>query len=327
MPMDRDNLLRLVVAGFTFGLLLALWLSGVSLWAYFQAARARRIQQRLELKRPESSGSRMLRLWDGGRAVTLWVPHTTRATLWERGASLCRQAGWRLPFHKIVLGLTGLAAILFVLAWNLSQSLFSAVAVVAALLLIVRMRLRQQVERHRISFERQLIDAMELAARSLRAGHPLTGSFRLIAEEIPAPVGTLFADICQRQSLGASTENSILQVAGASGSADMKLFATSVAIQLRSGGNLADLIDRLASVIRDRLRLNRRVRVLIAQVDLSKRVLIFLPFFMFVILNLLNREYMSPLYSTETGRSMLGAALVGVLFGIWVMSRISRLRY
>jgi tight adherence protein B len=107
----------------------------------------------------------------------------------------------------------------------------------------------------------------------------------------------------------------------------MKFFATSVVIQLRSGGNLADMMDRLAFVIRDRMRLARRVRVLTAQTQFSKRILQALPFAIFVILCLINPEYMQPLYTTSTGKTILGAAGAGLLAGTYTMNRLAVLRY
>jgi tight adherence protein B len=100
-----------------------------------------------------------------------------------------------------------------------------------------------------------------------------------------------------------------------------------VIIQVRSGGNLADMMHRLADVIRDRMRLKRRVRVLTAQTQLSKRVLLVLPFLLFGVLNLLNPTYMMPLYTTSMGRTLLVVAGTGLMLGVWVMNRLSVLKY
>src|SRR5204862_1993783 len=104
----------------------------------------------------------------------------------------------------------------------------------------------------------------------------------------------VLSDICQRHGMGANLEEVLRESGDESASPDMKLFSTSVAIQIRTGGNLADLMERLAYVIRDRMRLHRRVRVLTAQTQMSKRVLLALPFIMFIVLNMLNPKYMTP---------------------------------
>ena len=92
-------------------------------------------------------------------------------------------------------------------------------------------------------------------------------------------------------------------MAGESSRDDLKLFATSVVIQLTSGGNLADMMGRLAAVIRERMRLARHVRVLTAQTQFSKRLLLSIPFILFAIISIMNPDYMRPLYTTSVARS------------------------
>ncbi|RPJ37217.1 MAG: hypothetical protein EHM35_06780, partial [Planctomycetaceae bacterium] len=176
-------------------------------------------------------------------------------------------------------------------------------------------------------FERQFVDSLGIAARALRAGHPLIGAFQLIAEEVGDPLGSIFGEVCQEQSLGLDLQDSIQRVAANCDNVDLKLFATAVGIQMNSGGNLAELMDTLASVMRSRMRLHRRVRVLTAQTQLSKRILVALPFLLFIILNIVAPTYMQIFYKEWTGRYMLVATVVSVLFGVWLMRRLSVLRY
>jgi tight adherence protein B len=107
----------------------------------------------------------------------------------------------------------------------------------------------------------------------------------------------------------------------------MKIFAVSVVIQLRSGGNLANMMERVTWVIRERMRLNRRARVLTAEAQLSKWVLLALPILLFLGLSLMRPEYMQPLYSTSAGRIMLLVGTGSLLIGSWLMNRMSVLRY
>jgi tight adherence protein B len=100
-----------------------------------------------------------------------------------------------------------------------------------------------------------------------------------------------------------------------------------VVIQLNSGGNLADMMERLANVIRERQRLARRVKVLTAQTQFSKRVLLSLPFLIFVVLNLINPNYMRPLYTTFPGQMILLAAGLGLLLGWVTMNWLSKLAF
>jgi tight adherence protein B len=187
--------------------------------------------------------------------------------------------------------------------------------------------LNQRIAKRSALFERQFADSLELAARSLRVGHPLVGALLLISEEFDAPVGPLFGGICQQQALGRPLDEALRMAASQHSSDDLKLFTTAVIIQLRSGGSLADMMERLAAVIRERIRLSRRVRVLTAQTQFSKRILQGLPPFVFVLINYINPEYMRPLYQTDNGRKVLGVAIVCLLLGSWLMNRLSVIRY
>jgi tight adherence protein B len=122
-------------------------------------------------------------------------------------------------------------------------------------------------------------------------------------------------------------QRALLNASQRSRSPDMKIFATSVAIQLRSGGNLADMIDRVAWVVRERMRLHRRARVLTAEAQMSKWVLLGLPTGMFVLLNVINPEYMDPFYNTFLGQIMMGVAVAMLMCGAWVMSWMAKLKY
>jgi tight adherence protein B len=96
---------------------------------------------------------------------------------------------------------------------------------------------------------------------------------------------------------------------------------------MRSGGNLADMMERIAFVIRDRIRLSRRVRVLTAQTQLSKRILLVLPFVVFFVLHLINPRYMSTFYTTFNGQVLLGISGASMALGAWIMSRLLVIKY
>jgi tight adherence protein B len=327
MLIAQQTPLDLIIAGAVFGLVLMVWLMGVLIWLSRRASRSRQLEDRLGLGLPETAETRVLRLWKEGREATTTVAVLGPLSLMGRLAQLCREAGWSTPPRTVLLGLFGSATLLFLLAYSLSDNVWAGLAVSISALVVFWVYLKSVISRRLVLFESQFVEAMELAARSLRAGHPLIGAFRLITEEMAPPVSTVFSEICQLQGLGMPLERAILKGAADSGSGDMKLFATSVVIQMRSGGNLADMMDRVAFVIRDRMRVKRRVRVLTAQTTLSRRVLTVLPVVMFIFLNLLNPQYMAPLYSTDAGRTLLLLALGGLVLGTYVMKRLTVLRY
>jgi tight adherence protein B len=266
-------------------------------------------------------------LWKDGQETTTTVMARKRLGLLDAIERAFQRAGWQVPTSTLLLSFVSAAIMLFLVLYLLSHNLLLAGGAVVILLIGLRIWVQRGITRRLNRLEGQLIDALELAARSLRAGHPLSGSFRLVSEEISPPVATIFAEICQRQSMGLPLEEALRDVALQSGSGDLNLFAASVVIQLRSGGNLADMMDRLACVIRDRRRLNGRVRVLTAQTQLSKRVLLIMPIAMFVLLNVLNPNYMEPLYTSFGGKIMLLVAASGMVLGAWVMNKLATLHY
>ena len=276
----------------------------------------------------ESKDSRVLRLWHEGGVATTLVPGKPRRTSFlARLDQMHRALGWDVPLRTMILGAIGVTLLGFVVTLGVTSNVVIALGVAALIVITLWIYAERQVKRESELLETQIADALGLAARSLRAGHPLLGAFQLIVEEMNPPVSTVFAEVCQQQALGRSLEEAIRTTAAKSTSSDMKLFAASIIIQLRSGGNLADMMERLAEVIRDRIRLHRRARVLTSQTRLSKRILIAVPFVLFVLIHLMNRNYLAPLLTTTVGRLLLILAGVSLVTGTWIMNRITELRY
>ncbi len=303
-----------------FGLVLSLWCAVILIWTARQSIRRERVQQRLGIGgNGDAVEGRVLRLWRGESDVTTVVAGKD-VTVSERFARLLAAGGWTTPPQTVLLGLLGVLALAFAITLVMSASLPLSLGVVVAILQLLWIYVNGRIIRRVAHFERQLVDALSLAARSLRVGHPLVGSFQLISEEIGAPIGPIFAQIVQQQGLGTSLDEAIRRASEQAQNADLKLFATSVVIQLRSGGNLADMMERLADILRERMRLTRRVRVLTAQTQMSKNILLAMPLVTVVGLNLLNPAYMRPLWTTTSGHYLVAASLTGLLLGAWMMS-------
>jgi len=324
----QHSIIDLVVAAAVFGLILSIWLFVVMLWRIGKVQQAERIQQRLDLSAPTAGRTRILRLWHEGKEVTTAVSdNETALSPWGRFQRWCQLAEWSLP-PKTVLTLVAVTALTaFGVGVILAGTLVGGISMAIAVVLIFKVYAQRRITRKHALFETQLVDALDLAARSLRAGHPLGAALGLISEEIAPPVGKVFATINDQQSLGVGLDEAVRQAASTSASDDLKLFATAVGIQIRSGGNLAAVIDRLALVIRDRQKLNRRIRVLTAQTQFSKRILLALPFILFAILNLLNPEYLAPLYASRQGNILLGIGAGGLLMGSWSMNHLAAMKY
>lgn len=327
--MGREELINRIVTISVFGFVSSVWCICVVLWIVRYAMRTRKMHKRLGIADEANTELRTMRLWreisnedNADRAA-----QPKKSLVREYFKRLTYEAGWNASAQSVLLRLLVIAGLLFVVVYFLGGGGIPAFGVSGAVVILFSMHTQSSITKRATLFEKQLVDALGIAARALRAGHPLVGAFQLVAEEIDAPQGPIFARICQEQSLGRDMKDSIRKVAETTYNTELKLFATAVAIQLNSGGNLADLMDSLASVIRARMKLNRRVRVLTSQTQLSKRVLIALPILLFIVLNFISPEYMEMFYTTTIGRFMLGATVAIMFIGSWVMNRLSVLRY
>jgi tight adherence protein B len=328
VPLDADNLRILFAQISVFGLIAALWLAALTVWLVKHARRKQQLGRRLHgAAAGEGKVDKVLRLWnDDGAAETVVADDPHRST--AQKLELIRQnAGWRTPMPQVLMWLVGITLLLSILVFLITHSLLLTAATIAVILMGFRAYLLRCVSKRSALFEKQLVDALDLGARSLRAGHPLSGAFKLIAQEIDEPLKTVFHEIVDQESLGVGLQQALEQAAQRSLVADMRIFAASVVIQLRSGGNLADMMDRVSWVIRDRMKLSRRARVLTAEAQLSKWILLALPIGLFLVLNLMNKEYMEPFFNTFAGGLMLLVSGVMLMIGAWIMSRMANLKY
>lgn len=316
-----------VIIGSVFGLVLSVWMVAILIWSLRSSKRKEAVEHRLGLGSGHGP-SRTLHLWRENEDVTTVVEdNTIHLTFAERYVRAIEQTGWKSTPRAITMMLANVCLGGAFIAFMFTGNILAVAGAIAVPPMFFWILLGQAIAKQGVLAERQLIDAMQLIARSLRAGHPLYGSFQLVSEELKPPMSTVFHDICQEQSLGLGLDQALRRVAERSNMMDLKLFSTSVAIQLKSGGNLADMMERLSFVIRERIRLAKRVRTLTTEVQTSKRLLLCLPFIMFALLNIANPVYMKPLYETSLGNMMLVGALISMACGNWLMNKMGTLKY
>jgi tight adherence protein B len=169
----------------------------------------------------------------------------------------------------------------------------------------------------------QLPEALEMMARSLRAGHALTSAFQVVAGEMPEPISIEFARAYEEQRLGLSLERAVQQMARrAPKNPDLKIFAVSTIIQRDTGGNLAEILGNIAETIRQRYRFRGKLRALTGEGRASAAVLGVLPIFVAFVLSILNPTYLRTLVDTSTGKFILGYAVVSWCIGLlWLRSQ------
>jgi tight adherence protein B len=175
-------------------------------------------------------------------------------------------------------------------------------------------------------FMKQLPDGLELVARALRSGQSLAAALHVVAEEMPAPISTEFGRVFEEQNLGVAIEDAMRAMTDRVPLQDLRFFVTSVAIQRQTGGDLAEILDKIGYIVRERFRILGQVQALTGEGRLSGIVLIALPFALFGFLLNSKPDYVKPLWETELGQQMSIAALVAQVIGALVIRKIVNIK-
>lgn len=175
-------------------------------------------------------------------------------------------------------------------------------------------------------FASQLPDAMELIARALRAGHSLAAGMHVVGEEMPMPICTEFNRVYEEQNLGIAIDDSLRNLCERIPNLDLRFFVTSVLIQRQTGGDLAEILDKIGHIIRERYVILGQVKALTAEGRLSGVILIALPFGLFLMMLNIKYDYIEKLWTNELGIKMSVVALIMQLLGAVVIRHIVNIK-
>jgi tight adherence protein B len=183
---------------------------------------------------------------------------------------------------------------------------------------------RRRRKRRFYVFEETLPEAIDLVGRALRAGHPLTAGFKMAADDGVEPVAGEFRRVFEEQRFGLPLQESLLGMADRVNLVDVRILVTAILIQREVGGNLAEILDNLASVVRARFTIRRQLRVFTAQGRMTGYLLAALPLILFSILYMLNPGYMSILFTDPIGKILVAVAIGMQLIGLlWIRKIIN----
>ena len=237
------------------------------------------------------------------------------------------ESGLRMTVGAFVLATLVCGAAAAVLCWMVFHVLVAALVlgVLAACLPLTYVRFKRTKRLQ--MFEDQFPEAIDLIARALRAGHALTTGLGMVADEIPAPVGQEFKRLYDEQNFGMSLPDAMRAMAKRVPVLDARFFVTAVLTQREAGGNLSEVLDNLASVMRERFKLKRQIRVASAHGRISAWVLSCLPPALAFVLFTLSPGFMSILWQDPWGVQLLLGAGVLQLIGTFTISRLVRIEY
>lgn len=179
--------------------------------------------------------------------------------------------------------------------------------------------LRQKRVARLRKFEEQFPEALDLIARSLKAGHAFASGLKMVADEVEEPVGPEFRKTFDEQNFGLPLKDALSNLNERIPLLDVRFFATAVMIQRDTGGNLAEILENLAHVVRERFKILRQVRVYTAHGRFTGYVLLALPVFLGIALAYLNPDHMNLLFKEPMGQMLLGVACVMQFVGyVWI---------
>ena len=187
------------------------------------------------------------------------------------------------------------------------------------------LRYRRSVRFRR--FNLLLPEAVDLIARSLRAGQSLPMAMVTVAEEISDPLGPEFRRCADEMNFGLPFREAMLNLFRRFPLQDLQFLISAILLQRETGGNLAELLDKTAALLRARIHLQQKVKVYTAQGRMTGAILLALPFIAFVLLNLIRPGYTAPLFESETGRIMVYLTLVSMALGAFFIRRIITIKY
>ena len=228
--------------------------------------------------------------------------------------------------HTFLVNLLGFGAAAYIGGYVANWSLWATCSVMGAVILLPVGTIWFLARRRMTKFVNQLPDVFELMSQALRAGHSLSNAILLISQQLPDPVGTEFARVFHEQNLGIKLEDSLKDMANRIDMMDVRFFVTAVLIQRQTGGDLAEVLDNISGVIRERIKLFGTVRALTAEGRLSGYVLLALPVVVFLVELVLNPTYANIMLEDPTGQYMLIGAGVSQILGLAMIQKIINIK-
>jgi tight adherence protein B len=235
------------------------------------------------------------------------------------------QAGASYPLGVYLLLSVVLALVGFLFLRLTTHSFFLSIAGIA-LGIAPYVMLSLKKSRRIKKFEEQLPEALDLIARSLRAGHALMGGLQMVGQEFGEPAGPEFTKTAAQISLGVSMDQSLKNLTDRVDCRDLKFLAVSIIIQRESGGNLAEILESISRLIRERFKLKGKIRALSAEGKLSAIILTGLPFLVVAALLVTNGAYIRFLVEDPMGRILVLAALLMIAAGIFFIKKMIAIR-
>ena len=314
---------------------IAVWVCALVLWWLFSNAFRHSDMDRLKSrllggnkpKKAKVAGPNASLIQTDENNALLSTKFLKRFQLQTKLQELLEQAGMKWSTHRLV----NTCMLAFIaggaVAWLFLPAQFRRFAYVPALgvgsiplLMVLRKRTARMAR-----FEELFPESLEFVARSMRAGHAFSVSLEMIHREFPEPVSGEFRRTFEEHNLGLPIEVALQKLAKRVPSLDVHFFVSAVLLQKRTGGNLAEILDKLAYVIRERFKLRGRIRAVSAHGKMTATALSCIPIAVAVLMFYTNAEYVKFFFTDDVGQIMLGSAVALQLIGYGIMQKIVKI--
>ena len=297
------------------------------LWHDLRRPDQKRIQQRLRergvsAQRPGQSVARTILRKQLGRENKLMDRLLAKLAPVAKIQKVFEQAGitWAATRFLVNAASVALLVILVLIVLKASPIIALGLGTMIILLPLMAISLKGKIRKKKLNY--QLPDVFDLLCQALRAGHSLASGIQLVGQQLPDPAGGEFYQCFQEQNLGIKLEAALKNMADRVDLLDVRFFVTAVTVQRQTGGDLAEILEKISSVIRNRIKILGQVKALTAEGRLSGWVLSALPVVVFFVAKALNPEYMDILLYEKQGQAMLGAAIVLQIMGMLMIRKI-----
>ena len=230
------------------------------------------------------------------------------------------------PDEYVALQMLFILSLTFLTFLASGSFLFTVVMALLAAL-IPPLLVKQAKAKRMVKFNNQLGEALTIMANSLRAGFSFMQAVDNMSKEMPPPLSTEFARLLKEMNLGNTTEEALDNLLSRVDSEDLDMVVTAVKIQRQVGGNLAEVLERIAATIKQRIKLKGEVKTLTAQSRISGLIIGLLPVFIIAVVSLLNPEYITTLFTHPFGMLMIGWAVISEIIGFIVIRKIVAIEY
>lgn len=264
----------------------------------------------------------------GNSALTQWVNKSVeKSTIGERMARDLARADLKIkPGEYISLFIISIIGVSFI-AWFIGgKDIISALVGAVIGFFLPRMYVRRQQSRRLIRFNEQLADMLNLMVNSLRAGYSTMQAMEAVSKELPSPISDEFRRVVQEMQIGLPMESALDNLLRRIPSEDLDFVITAINVQREVGGNLAEILDVISYTIRERVRIKGELRVLVAQVMVSGKILAIMPVALIGVLWFVNKPYIMEFFNPERGICgyiALGVAALLIVLGYFIMTRIA----